>query len=138
MCGGRCFVLARGFGVKLIQKSTRIKSDESDMSRRSLKKHKQSKQVFCKCGRGRFCVELTKSQIWLYGNSFYRATKTQQQQQLCRLCECPASDGGVRVDQLNAAKLSEWWRCTIGVEYEADETSDTKEIICNFCVLDAR
>jgi hypothetical protein len=56
---------------------------------------------------------------------------------LCRLCECPASDGGVRVDQLDAAKLSKWWLCKIGTEFQPEE-SEIEEIICNFCIWDAR
>jgi hypothetical protein len=56
---------------------------------------------------------------------------------LCRLCECPASDGGVRVDQLDAAKLSEWWFRKIGTDFIPEE-SEMEEIICNFCIWDAR
>jgi len=56
---------------------------------------------------------------------------------LCRICECPASDGGVRVDELDAAKLSEWWLCKIGTDFQSEE-SGIKEIICNFCIWDAR
>jgi hypothetical protein len=56
---------------------------------------------------------------------------------LCRICECPASDGGVRVDQLDAAKLSEWWLCKIGTDFLPEE-SEIEEIICNFCIWDAR
>jgi hypothetical protein len=56
---------------------------------------------------------------------------------LCRICECPVSDGGVRVDQLDAAKLSEWWLCKIGTDFIPEE-SEIEEIICNFCVWDAR
>jgi hypothetical protein len=56
---------------------------------------------------------------------------------LCRLCECPASDGGVRLDQLDAAKLSEWFRRVIGEELEV-ETLENEDIICQFCVCDAR
>jgi hypothetical protein len=55
---------------------------------------------------------------------------------LCRLCESPVSDSAVRVDRLDAEKLSEWWRRTIGVEFEAE--SSEEEIICQFCVWDAR
>jgi hypothetical protein len=60
---------------------------------------------------------------------------------LCRICECPVSDGGVRVDQLDAAKLSKWWLCKIGTDFqpaEAAEESEIEEIICNFCIWDAR
>jgi hypothetical protein len=56
---------------------------------------------------------------------------------LCRLCECPVSDGGVRVDQLDAAKLSEWWLRKIGTDFLPEE-SEIDEIICNFCIWDAR
>jgi len=56
---------------------------------------------------------------------------------LCRICECPASEGGVRVDQLDAAKLSEWWLCKIGTDFLPEE-SEIEEIICNFCIWDAR
>jgi len=56
---------------------------------------------------------------------------------LCRICECPVSDGGVRVDQLDAAKLSEWWLCKIGTDFIPEE-SEIEEIICNFCIWDAR
>jgi hypothetical protein len=56
---------------------------------------------------------------------------------LCRLCECPVSDGGVRVDQLDAAKLSKWWLCKIGTDFQPEE-SEIGEIICNFCIWDAR
>jgi hypothetical protein len=58
-------------------------------------------------------------------------------QVLCRICECPASDGGVRVDQLDAAKLSEWRHCKISTDFQPEE-SEIKEIICNFCIWDAR
>jgi hypothetical protein len=56
---------------------------------------------------------------------------------LCRICECPASDGGVRVDQLDAAKLSKWWLFKIGTDFLPEE-SEIEEIICNFCIWDAR
>ena len=48
------------------------------------------------------------------------------------------SDGGVRVDQLDAAKLSEWWLCKIGTDFQPDEASEIGELICNFCIWDAR
>jgi len=89
-----------------------------------------------KCGRS-FCQNKTTPQM----------IKTQDEQQvvsemwtrpvLCRLCECPVSDGGVRVDQLDAAKLSEWWLRKIGTDFLPEE-SEVKEIICNFCIWDAR
>jgi hypothetical protein len=56
---------------------------------------------------------------------------------LCRICECPLSDGGVQVDELDAAKLSKWWLCKIGTDFQPDE-SEIEEIICNFCIWDAR
>jgi hypothetical protein len=56
---------------------------------------------------------------------------------LCLLCECPVSDGGVRVDQLDAAKLSEWWLRKIGTDFHPEE-SEMEEMICNFCIWDAR
>jgi hypothetical protein len=56
---------------------------------------------------------------------------------LCRLCECPVLDRGVRVGQLDAAKLSEWWRSVIGTDFDA-EVSENTEIICQFCIWDAR
>jgi hypothetical protein len=56
---------------------------------------------------------------------------------LCRLCECPALDGGVRVDQLDAAKLSKWWLRKIGTDFIPEE-SEIDELICNFCIWDAR
>jgi hypothetical protein len=56
---------------------------------------------------------------------------------LCRICECPASDGGVRVDHLDAAKLFKWWLCKIGTDFLPEE-SEIEEIICNFCIWDAR
>ena len=49
----------------------------------------------------------------------------------------PASDGGVRVGQLDAAKLSEWWLCKIGTDFQLEE-SEIEELICNFCIWDAR
>jgi hypothetical protein len=56
---------------------------------------------------------------------------------LCRLCEFPAVDGRVRVDQLNIAKLSTWWHRVTGAEFEAEEIADDA-IICHFCIWDAR
>jgi hypothetical protein len=56
---------------------------------------------------------------------------------LCRICECPVSDCGVRVDQLDVDKLSKWWICKIGTDFLPEE-SEIEEIICNFCIWDAR
>jgi hypothetical protein len=41
------------------------------------------------------------------------------------------------VDQLEAVKLSEWWLRKIGSEFLPEET-EIDEIICNFCIWDAR
>jgi hypothetical protein len=56
----------------------------------------------------------------------------------CRICECPVSDGGDRVNQLDAAKLSKWWFCKISTDFQPPGESEIEEIICNFCVWDAR
>jgi hypothetical protein len=55
---------------------------------------------------------------------------------LCRLCECPVAEGGVRVDQLDAEKLSEWWRRKLDTEAKAENFED--ELICQFCMWSAR
>jgi len=55
---------------------------------------------------------------------------------LCRLCEFPVVDGGVRVSRLDRPKLSEWWLKHLDTEFE-DE--DAKNVwICQFCCWDAR
>jgi hypothetical protein len=46
------------------------------------------------------------------------------------------SDGGVRVDQLDAAKLSKWWLCKIGTDFQSGESEIDEEIICYFCIYE--
>lgn len=55
---------------------------------------------------------------------------------LCRLCECPVDDDGVRVDQLDVEKLSEWWFCKLNAEFDLETSKD--ELICQFCLWSAR
>lgn len=53
---------------------------------------------------------------------------------LCRICECPAADGSVRVDQLDEGKLAHWWRTKLGVEFQPFGS----QLICQFCLWKAR
>jgi hypothetical protein len=46
---------------------------------------------------------------------------------LCRFCECPVSDGGVRVDQLDAAKLFEWWLRKIGTDFQPEKSQKLRK-----------
>jgi len=57
---------------------------------------------------------------------------------LCRLCECPAADGGVRVSQLDRDKLSEWLEEKTGHRFDLDGQEERNSIICRFCIWDAR
>jgi hypothetical protein len=71
------------------------------------------------------------------GSGYQQVSEMWTRPVLCRICECPVSDGGVRVDQLDVAKLSKWWLCKIGTDFLSEE-SEIEEIICNFCMWDAR
>ena len=54
----------------------------------------------------------------------------------CRLCECPVADTGVRMDQLDAVKLSEWWLQKLGVTLDPEDIA--QQWICQFCLFDAK
>jgi hypothetical protein len=54
--------------------------------------------------------------------------------ELCRICECPAVDGSVRVDQLDGRKLSLWWKNKLDTDFHPNEN----QLICQFCVWQAR
>jgi len=53
---------------------------------------------------------------------------------LCRICECPAADDGVQVDQLDGRKLALWWKSKLGAEFQPEEN----QLICQFCVWQAK
>jgi hypothetical protein len=55
---------------------------------------------------------------------------------ICRLCDFPASDGSVRVSELDRDMLSGWCMKMMGTDLD-DEGLD-KAIFCSFCVMDAR
>jgi hypothetical protein len=44
-----------------------------------------------------------------------------------------ATDGGVRMDNLDSEKLSEWCRRKIGADFEAE--SSQENVICQYCLL---
>jgi len=53
---------------------------------------------------------------------------------VCRICECPVADGSVRVDELDAGKLSRWWKSKLGATFEPNEN----HLVCQFCLWQAR
>lgn len=53
---------------------------------------------------------------------------------LCRICEFPVADSGVRVD---AEKLTKWWRCTLDAKFEITTGAEAEDI-CQVCVWEAR
>jgi hypothetical protein len=55
---------------------------------------------------------------------------------LCLLCKGPGADGSVRVDTLDAEKLSEWWGRTLLCDLNRDDVKH--HIICEFCVWQAK
>lgn len=60
---------------------------------------------------------------------------------LCRICEFPAADKGVRLDALDSEKLSEWWRLKLDVDADFESGSSAEEArnyICQFCIWMAR
>jgi hypothetical protein len=60
---------------------------------------------------------------------------------LCRICEFPAADSGVRLDELDSEKLSEWWRRKLDVDadFEIDSGAEAaRNNICQFCIWMAR
>jgi hypothetical protein len=70
----------------------------------------------------------------------FAVVKMSQSWRLCRICEFPAAESGVRLDALDAEKLAEWWKQKLGAELEI--TTYTEEantvIICQFCIWEAR
>jgi len=57
---------------------------------------------------------------------------------LCRLCECPAADGGVRFDRLDRHALSEWLSDKTGHRFDLEDEDEAESRLCQFCVWDAR
>jgi len=55
---------------------------------------------------------------------------------LCRLCECPVAEGGVRVSQVDRDKLSEWWLLHLDTQLDDEDLENVW--ICQFCEWDAR
>jgi hypothetical protein len=54
---------------------------------------------------------------------------------LCRLCGCPAVDGGVRVSELDADKLRRWCLRMMDTELDQEGLQDAR--FCDFCLDDA-
>lgn len=54
----------------------------------------------------------------------------------CRICAYPVADGGVRMVQLDAEKVSEWWKQKLNAEFEYLGFED--QWICQFCLWEAR
>jgi len=55
---------------------------------------------------------------------------------LCRLCECPVADGGVRVSEVDRDKLSEWW--VYHLDTQLDDVNLENKWICQFCKWSVR
>jgi hypothetical protein len=54
---------------------------------------------------------------------------------LCRLCKYPAVNGGVRVSEMDTAKLQLW--CLRMMETELDEEGLEDAVFCDFCFWEA-
>jgi len=54
----------------------------------------------------------------------------------CRFCECPVTEGGVLLSEVNQDALSSWWSKCLHTELDADTLEDAWS--CSQCVSDAR
>ncbi|XP_059481577.1 zinc finger protein 197-like [Neocloeon triangulifer] len=56
--------------------------------------------------------------------------------ELCRLCERPAADGGLRATELDLEKLTKWCLVNLGTTLTGGVKGD--DLFCCFCVWDAK
>ncbi|XP_065345453.1 zinc finger protein 11-like [Cloeon dipterum] len=69
-----------------------------------------------------------------------REGKTPIQKPLCRLCECPTSDGHVLASQVDRLKLRKWAMEVMNLTEEDENLPDVVEedaLICYFCIWQA-